>query len=98
MKNRRSRRAAPPALEWLSDLSGRTARITSIGGHSLLVENHCGILEFTQERISLATRCGTIDVSGSGLSLTEVRRDALVIRGSIREVRLPCGEAQGHEP
>ena len=78
MKNRRSRRAAPPALAWLSDLSGRTARITSIGGHSLLVENHCGILEFTQERISLATRCGTIDVSGSGLSLTEVRRDALV--------------------
>lgn len=98
MKNRRGPHPSSPALEWLSDLSGRTARITSIGGHSLLVENHCGILEFTQEKISLATRCGTIDVAGSGLSLSEVRRDALVIRGEIRHVDLPCGEACRHEP
>ena len=98
MKNRRGPRPSSPALEWLSDLSGKTARITSIGGHSLLVENHCGILEFTQEKISLATRCGAIEVAGSGLSLSEVRRDALVIRGEIRHVDLPCGEACRHEP
>ena len=97
MKNRRNPHPTAPALEWLSDLSGRTARITSIGGHSLLVENHCGLLEFTQEKISLATRCGTIDVMGSGLSLSEVRRDALVIQGEIRHVDLPCGEACRHE-
>ena len=98
MKNRRGTRSTAPALEWLSDLSGRTARITSIGAHALLVENHCGILEFTQERISLATRCGAIAVEGSGLSLSEGRRDALVIRGEIRHVDLPCGEACRHEP
>ena len=98
MKNRRDPHPTAPALEWLSDLSGRTARITSIGAHALLVENHCGRLEFTQERISLATRCGTIVVSGSGMSLSEVRRDALVIRGEIRHVDLPCGEACRHEP
>ena len=99
MKSTKSRRRAEaPALEWLCDLSGRSARVTSIGNRSLLVENHCGILEFTQEKISLATRCGTIDVAGSGLSLSEVRRDALVIRGEIRHVDLPCGEACRHEP
>lgn len=98
MKIRRKARPAPPALEWLSDLSGRTARITSIGGRALLVENHCGILEFTDERVSLATRCGTIDVEGSDLTLTDVRRDALVIRGEIRHVNLPCGEVCRHEP
>ena len=98
MKSVKARRnAGAPALEWLCDLSGRTARVTSIGNRSLLVENHCGILEFTSERIALASRCGDIEVEGSELSLAEVRRDALLIRGSIRSVKLPCWEAERHE-
>ena len=82
--------------DWFCDLSGKTARITSIGNRSLLVENHCGILEFTEERITLATRCGSVVVTGGGLSLSQVRRDALVIDGSIRDVQLPHSEAD-HE-
>lgn len=98
MKSEKARRSAgAPALEWLCDLSGKTARVTSIGNRSLLVENHCGILEFTAERIALASRCGNIEVEGAELSLAEVRRDALVIRGSIRNVKLPCQEAARHE-
>lgn len=98
MKGNRPRRTGAPALDWLCDLSGRTARITSIGGRSLLVENHCGILEFNSERIVLATRCGPVQVEGAALFLEEVRSDALLIRGSIRSVQLPCREADSHEP
>ncbi|MBQ8505865.1 MAG: YabP/YqfC family sporulation protein [Clostridia bacterium] len=87
-----------PALEWLCDLSGQTARITSIGNRTLLVENHRGIIEFSGERIVLATGCGSVSVEGENLLLTEVRRDALVIRGDVRHVQLPCGEAVRHEP
>ena len=94
MKSVKARRsgASAPALEWLCDLSGKTARITSIGNRSLLVENHCGILEFTAEKIVLSTRCGSVVVVGAGLSLSQVRRDALVIDGSIQDVKLPCPE------
>lgn len=88
MKKRRD----APALEWLCDLSGRAARITSIGNRALLVENHRGILEFQQDRIALATGCGSVLVEGEQLLLSEVRRDALIIRGEIRHVKLPCGE------
>ena len=95
MKSVKARRGAP-ALDWICDLSGKTARITSIGNRSLLVENHCGILEFTAEQITLATRCGSVVVVGDGLSLSQVRRDALVIDGNIRDVKLPCPEAD-HE-
>lgn len=97
MKNRRSAGIDAPALEWLSDLSGKTARITSVGGKSLLVENHRGILSYESGRILLSTRCGNIEISGENLCLTEVRRDALVVRGEIRHVELPCGEESGHE-
>lgn len=88
----------PPALEWMCDLSGRTARVTSIGSRALLVENHRGIAEFGEERIVLATGCGNLTVEGEGLRLSDVRRDALIIRGDVRHVQLPCGEAMRHQP
>lgn len=97
MKPFKARRRSTPALEWMCDLSGRTARVTSIGNRSLLVENHCGIRRFTQGSIILATRCGCIEVEGADLELNEVRRNALVIRGSIRDVKLPCREDAPHE-
>ena len=86
-----------PALEWLCDLSGKSARITSMGRRCLLVENHCGILEYREDRIRLATRCGCLEIEGSCLSLGEVRRDAMMICGSIRNVKLPCPEAGDDE-
>lgn len=86
-----------PALEWLSDVSGRTARITSIGSRTLLVENHCGIERYASDEILLATRCGSIRIGGDGLQLSEVRRDAVIVRGSIRSVELPCEGSADHE-
>lgn len=90
--NRHAHRGSAPALEWICDLSGRAARVTSIGNRTLLVENHCGIRRFSQEHITLSTRCGCIEVQGQFLELNEVRPGALVIRGRIRDVQFPCGE------
>ena len=90
MKNRHIARPDAPALEWLSDLSGKTARITSVGSRMLMVENHRGILLYESGRILLATRCGAIEITGEDLSLSEVRQDALIVRGEIRHVELPC--------
>ena len=86
-----------PALDWLCDLSGRAARITSMGSRRLLVENHKGIEELTAERVVLATGCGSLCVEGEGLSLSELRRDALVISGKLRHVALPCEGGARHE-
>lgn len=97
MKNRHSAGQDVPALEWFCDLSGKTARITSIGSRMLLVENHCGILVYAPERVLLSDRCGAIEISGENLCLAQVRRDALIVRGKIRHVNLPCGEDGPHE-
>lgn len=92
MKSSKAARRSP-ALDWICDLSGKTARITSMGNRSLLVENHCGVREFAKERIVVATHCGCLEVDGDSLSLSEVRPGALVICGSLRHVKLPCMEA-----
>ena len=79
-----------PALEWISDLSGKTARITSIGSHSLMVENYSGIEKYAADCVCLKTRCGIIKAEGANLTLREVRKGALIISGDIRHVELPC--------
>ena len=74
----------PPALEWTEDVSGRCPRITALGSHSLLVENHTGILAFTESRIVLNSRA---------------RAGAVIIRGDIQRIELPCrgGDAPDEE-
>ena len=84
------RRRSLPALEWVEDAAGRCARATVIGNRSLLVENHTGILSFTDRRVQLDTARGPLCVTGSGLALRDVRPGALIVRGDIARVELPC--------
>ena len=83
-------REYPPALDWTEDMTGRCPRITAVGGHSVLVENHTGIATFTDTRIVLNSRAGAVCATGSGLSLSCARAGAVIIRGDIRRIELPC--------
>lgn len=89
-KPRRPKRHSLPALEWVEDASGRCARATVVGSRSLLVENHTGILSFTDRAVRLDTARGPLCVTGSDLKLQDVRPGALVVCGSIERVDLPC--------
>jgi len=89
------RRYTLPALEWTADAIGLCPRVTAIGGQRLLVENITGLQAFSETRIVLDTRSGTLCVSGDGLSLSGVRSGALIIRGAIRQVELPCEGGDG---
>lgn len=78
-----------PALEWVREVSGKTARVTAVGSRRLLVENHTGIQTFTDDTVCLSTACGPLSICGCGLSLCEVRENALIVQGCIRRVDLP---------
>lgn len=88
-KPQRPRHEGVPALEWVREVSGKTARVTAIGNRRLLIENHTGIQTFTDEFICLSTARGPLSVYGSDLSLCEVRENALIVHGCIRRVELP---------
>ena len=89
-KPKRPERPPVPALEWIRDISGKTARTTVIGSHQILIENHTGIIDFSDTAVCLDTGSGPITVTGTGLSLTDVRKGTLIIRGHIHQVCLPC--------
>lgn len=78
-----------PALEWLGDVSGRSARATVLGSRRILIENHHGILDFTAEQVRLDTARGPLCVHGRELALQEVRPGSLIVCGCICRLELP---------
>ena len=87
MKTHKPRRGLP-ALDWLCDLSGRTARITSLGNRSLLVENHRGVQAYCPEEILIGLKFGQVRICGHNMVLTRMSREQLLIRGKIDTVSL----------
>lgn len=89
-KPRHISRPPVPALEWIRDISGKAARATAIGNRQLLVENHSGIIDFSDTSVSLNTGCGPLTVNGRNLFLTDVRMGVLIVRGEIHQVLFSC--------
>lgn len=84
------RRADIPALAWI-DCASDAPRATLDGKRRALIENHRGIIEYTDERLRLACGGGEIVVTGSGICLSQVRRDSLIVTGRIDGVSMPRG-------
>ena len=58
------------------------------GGKRILIENHCGVLEYADNSICIKVNCGQVCVSGCNLNLTMMSRERLVICGKIESVHI----------
>jgi sporulation protein YqfC len=58
------------------------------GDRRLLIENHCGVKEYSRERIGVKVKFGQINVCGSCLELRHMTRHQLLISGRIDAVTL----------
>ena len=89
MRKFRKRASEVPALTWVS--SANLPRATLEGRTRVLIENHTGIVEFTEEKLRLSSKLGEIAVAGFGLSLAQVRERCLIAEGRIDSVTMPDG-------
>lgn len=58
------------------------------GNRRVLIENHCGVREYSRERIGVKVKSGLVVICGQGLELSRMTRELLVIQGTIEAVRL----------
>ena len=58
------------------------------GDRRVLIENHCGVLEYSSEVIRVKVKHGQICVSGCCLKLALMSRERLIISGRIDSVHL----------
>lgn len=75
-----------------ADLSGENLPgvpvVELAGDQRVLIERHCGVVEYSGERICVKVRYGLVAVSGCGLELTCMTREQLVITGRIDGISL----------
>ena len=53
------------------------------GENRVLIEHHCGVREYSRERIGVKVKYGMLQVCGSCLELRCMTREQLVISGRI---------------
>ena len=63
-------------------------RLTLVGNMQLIVENHRGIIEYTEKRIRISAHSGEIIITGKDLTLKSLYREELFIEGEISALEL----------
>ncbi len=62
-------------------------RITLIGNMQLYVENHKGVLHFSNEALKLELSKGKLEVYGKQLVIREIFTEEVFIEGVIHEIK-----------
>jgi len=70
-------------LELPREIMLNQPRLTLIGNLQCYMENHCGVIEYTGERIRIAVSSGEVIIRGSGLMIRYLGREELAVDGEI---------------
>ena len=62
--------------------------IEILGTGRVLIEHHCGICAYSDQRISVRVNYGVIDIVGDRLRAVSMTKDVLVINGCIFQLTL----------
>lgn len=77
----------------LHDLSLPGIPLVELSGNSrVLIENHCGIIRYSRNKICVKVNCGSVGIEGDDLILSGITPGQLVIRGKIRSIFVGGGE------
>lgn len=72
------------ALELPEDALLGSAKVTVTAGRRLMVDNHGGILSYSDGQITIKLTRGKLSILGDGLHLSAMTHDRLIISGRIR--------------
>ncbi|MCR6513494.1 MAG: sporulation protein YqfC [Clostridium sp.] len=61
-------------------------KITVLGNQEVLIENHKGLLKFTNEEILLNSRLGKITIEGSKLNIMYIGDDTIAVKGEFNSI------------
>lgn len=77
------RRSMTEALDLPKEILLDFPLICMTGRDEVTVENHKGILAYTEDSIRIGTKVGTLAIKGSALGLKQLTGEVLVITGRL---------------
>ncbi len=82
----RMRRLMTEVFELPKDLVLDLPRITLVGNVQLTLENHRGVVLYTDTHVRVAVSRGEVVISGQKLTLRSILPDEIIIDGTITSV------------
>ena len=61
-------------------------KLTIAGASEIYIENHKGILSYTDTEIRVSTPMGIVRVFGNGLSIDRIRLEDILISGQFKQI------------
>lgn len=58
------------------------------GYHRVLIEHHCGVIEYGEQRICVRVKFGCICICGVALKLSRMTRQQVIVSGDIISVTM----------
>jgi sporulation protein YqfC len=74
-------------LDIPQDIAMDVPRLTMVGNVQLHIENHRGVLHFSDEYLKLALSHGVLEVHGSKLSIRNIMAEEVMVAGEIRDLK-----------
>lgn len=75
-------------LEMPREIDNTEPKITILSFDQILIENYKGILEYEEFFIKIETEIGTININGYKLTLEQITKDDIEIKGVIKSIEL----------
>lgn len=73
-------------LELPKDIILDIPKVTMVGNLQIYIENHKGIIEYSDSRIRINTKSGVLRIIGKNLLLKNIIVEEIVIVGEIHQV------------
>lgn len=85
-KKQEIKKSLAEVLELPKDIMLDIPKITMVGNLQIYIENHKGIIEYTNQRIRVNTKSGVLRIIGKNLLLKNIVVEEIVIVGEIQQV------------
>lgn len=69
------------------DITMDLPRVTMIGNMRLYIENHRGVLHFSDRMLKLALSTGQLEIHGSDLTIRTIMSEEVLVEGAIQELK-----------
>lgn len=70
-------------LDLPAEVMAGAPRVTVTGKQRVLVENHRGVLAYTEQEVSVGGKTARVRIRGDGLLLRAMDRNSLLVTGTI---------------
>lgn len=85
-KNKDIKKLLANALELPKELILDLPHISIIGKEEILVQNHGGLLEYSDDIIRIKTKLGILIINGKNLVITKITNENVQASGKIKSV------------